>query len=129
VKHFRNPDGIHRPVANYTHQIEVSGIEKLLFLSGQIGMDESGRVPEDPLDQLDLALENILANLKTADMGMSNLTKMTLYLVGEMDASRRRKIINAKLKGHEPCMTLLFVAALASPSLKVEIDAFAVKDA
>jgi enamine deaminase RidA (YjgF/YER057c/UK114 family) len=92
-------------------------------------MDENGRVPEDPLDQLDLALENILVNLKAADMGMSNLTKMTLYLVGDMDAARRREIINAKLKGHEPCMTLLFVAALANPSLKVEIDAFAVSDA
>jgi enamine deaminase RidA (YjgF/YER057c/UK114 family) len=92
-------------------------------------MDENGRVPEDPLDQLDLALENILINLKAADMGMSNLTKVTFYLVGEMDTSRRREIINAKLKGHELCMTLLFVAALASPSLKVEIDAFAVSGA
>ncbi len=32
MKHFRNPANIHPPVAGYTHRIEVSGAERLLFL-------------------------------------------------------------------------------------------------
>jgi len=30
-----------------------------------------------------------------------------------------------RLDGHTPCMTLLFVTALAAPDLKVEVDAWA----
>ena len=51
--------------------------------------------------------------------------KLTFYLVGEMDAAKRRDVIAARLKSHRPCMTLLFVAALASPIYRVEIDAWA----
>jgi 2-iminobutanoate/2-iminopropanoate deaminase len=91
-------------------------------------MDAHGNIPENPLDQLELALENVLVNLKAADMTVSDLTKLTLYVVGEMDAAGRRDILQAKLGDHAPCMTLIFVAALATPRLKVEIDAFAVSD-
>jgi 2-iminobutanoate/2-iminopropanoate deaminase len=129
MKQFRNPDGMHRPVANYTHQIEVSGTDRLLFLSGQIGMDADGTIPESPLNQLALALENVLINLKAADMTVADLTKLTLYVVGDMDAAGRRDILQAKLGDHAPCMTLVFVVALANPRLKVEIDAFAAGDA
>lgn len=51
--------------------------------------------------------------------------KLTLYLVGEMDAERRRKLIASKLSGYKPCMILFFVASLASPVNKVELDAWA----
>jgi 2-iminobutanoate/2-iminopropanoate deaminase len=50
-----------------------------------------------------------------------------VYLVGEMDASARRDILADWIQGHQPCMTLLFVSALAAPIYKVEIDAWASK--
>lgn len=129
MKNFRNPDSIHPPVANYTHHIEVSEVERLLFLSGQIGMDKDGEIPEDPLEQLELALHNVLQNLAAADMDVSDLTKLTFYVVGDIDAAKRKDIVENRLDGHLPCQTLVFVAALANPALKVEIDAFAVSDA
>lgn len=128
MKQFRNPDTIHPPLAKYTHQIEVSGIDKLLFISGQVGMDQDGNLPDDPATQLALALDNVLANLHAADMDVANLTKITFYLVDQMDAAQRRAIVEEKLSGHQPCMTMLYVAALAAPSYKVEVDAFAASD-
>jgi 2-iminobutanoate/2-iminopropanoate deaminase len=129
MKQFRNPENVHQPVAQYTHQIEVTGNERLLFLSGQIGMDKDGNLPESSLDQLAFALDNILINLQAANMAVSDLTKLTLYVVGsDMEASGRGEILSTKLGDHIPCMTLLFVAALANPKLKVEIDAFAASD-
>jgi len=38
----------------------------MLILAGQIGMKEDGTVPDDPIEQLDLAFENILRNLQAA---------------------------------------------------------------
>lgn len=56
-------------------------------------------------------------------MDIQDLTKLTYYLVGELDTARRREIILSKLQGHQPCSTLLYVAGLASPVYRVEIDA------
>jgi 2-iminobutanoate/2-iminopropanoate deaminase len=125
VKAYRNPANIHPPVAAYTHQIEISGSERWLALSGQVGRRLDGKVPEDPVEQLSVALDNISRNLQAANMEVSDLVKLTFYLVGDMDAIKRGEVISAKLKGHRPCMTLLFVASLATPFYKVEVDAWA----
>jgi len=125
VKEFRNPQDIHEPVGSYSHQIEISSNERLLVISGQVGMRQDGTVPDDPLEQIDVAFENILHNLRAAGMDVKDLIKVTYYLVGEIDAAKRRQVILSRLQGHQPCSTLLFVAALASPVYKVEIDAWA----
>ena len=125
MKEFRNPEDVHPPVGSYSHQIEVKGNERLLVISGQVGMREDGTVPEDPFEQINIAFDNILRNLRAADMDVKDLIKITYYLVGEIDTAKRREIILSKLQGHQPCSTLLYVAGLASPVYKVEIDAWA----
>ena len=125
MKEFRNPQDIHEPVGSYSHQIELKGNERLLVISGQVGMRKDGTVPEDPFEQIDLAFENILSNLRAADMDVRDLIKITYYLVGEIDTAKRREVVLSKLQGHQPCSTLLYVAALASPVFRVEIDAWA----
>ena len=125
MKQYRNPPNVHPPVAAYTHQIEISGPERMLVLSGQIGRKEDGTVPNDPIEQLDLALENLQRNLQAAGMSMEDVVKITFYLVGSFDAEKRRDVISARLQGHLPCTTLVYVAGLASPIYKVEVDAWA----
>ncbi|MEP7135760.1 MAG: RidA family protein [Chloroflexota bacterium] len=125
MKEFRNPQNVHRPVGAYSHQVEITGNERMLVLSGQVGMREDGTLPEDPLEQIDLALENIFRNLQAANMDMKDLVKLTYYLVGDMDTTKRRELVAAKLQGHKPCSTLLYVVRLATPDIKVEIDAWA----
>jgi enamine deaminase RidA (YjgF/YER057c/UK114 family) len=70
-------------------------------------------------------MENLFRNLRAANMDVGDILKLTFYLVGEWDSDRRRELIAARLQGHQPCMTLLYVAALAAPIYKVEIDAWA----
>jgi len=125
MKEFRNPQDVHQPVGFYTHQVEISGNERLLVLSGQVGMREDGTVPENPLEQMELAFDNILNNLRAANMDMQDIIKLTYFVVGEIDTAKRREIITAKLQGHKPCSTFLYVAGLASPAYKVEIEALA----
>jgi enamine deaminase RidA (YjgF/YER057c/UK114 family) len=125
MKEIRNPQNIHTPLGSYSHQIEVTGKERLLVLSGQVGMRQDGTVPEDPLEQIDVAFENIFRNLRAAGMEVTDLIKITYYLVGEIDTAKRREVVSSKLQGHQPCSTLLYVAGLASPIYKVEIDAWA----
>lgn len=124
MKEFRNPSDIHQPVGSYSHQIEINS-ERMLIISGQVGMAQDGSIPTDPYEQMDLAFENIFRNLHAANMDVKDLVKITYYLVGEWDTARRREIVLSKLQGHQPCSTLLYVAALASPQFRVEIEAWA----
>ena len=125
VRQARNPPSIHAPLAGYSHQIELRGQERLLVLSGQVGMAPDGRIPDDPAEQLELAMDNVLRNLDAAAMGVGDLVKLTFYLVAPIDADRRRAVLADRLGGQEPCMTLIHVSALASPAIKVELDAWA----
>lgn len=125
MKESRNPQDIHAPLGSYTHQIEVKGNERLLVISGQVGMRQDGTVPEDPVEQIDVAFENIFRNLQAAGMDVKDLIKITYYLVDEIDTAKRREVVLSKLQGHQPCSTLLYVAGLASPAYRVEIDAWA----
>jgi len=125
MKEFRNPQDVHQPLGGYSHQIEVTGNERILVLSGQVGMREDGTVPEDPLEQIDAALENIFRNLRAANMDVKDIIKLTYYLVGEIDTAKRRELVVSRLQGHKPCSTLLYVPRLATPDIKVEIDAWA----
>lgn len=125
MKTPRNPNQVHRPVAQYSHQIEVSGQQRWLVLSGQIGQRADGDVPPDPIEQLAVALDNIRRNLEAADMQVTDLVKLTIYLVGEVDTLKRREMIADWLGGHTPALTLLYVAGLAAGDYRVEIDAWA----
>lgn len=127
MKEFRIPPGIHDPLGSYSHQIEIQGNERLLVISGQVGMRQDGTVPDDPLEQIDVAFDNIVHNLRAANMDIEDIVKITYYLVGEIDTTKRRELIHSKLQGHRPCSTLLYVVGLASPMYKVEIDAWATR--
>ena len=127
MKQARNPDSIHAPIGRYVHQIEVSGESRMLFVSGQVGLRKDGTVPEDAVTQLEVALENVLRNLEDAGFEAKDLVKLTTYVVGEMEPTGRKAVLDRLLGDHITTSTLLFVAALASPVYKVEIDAQAVR--
>lgn len=127
MKQSRNPETIHAPVGRYTHQIEVSGEGRMLFLSGQVSMRPDGSVPEDSVEQFAVCLENILANLAAAGFETTDLVKLTTYVVGSMDAAGRRATLDRLLGSHVSTSTLVYVAALAAPEYKVEVDAWAVR--
>ena len=127
MKQARNPETVHAPLGRYVHQIEVSGESRILFLAGQVGIALDGSVPLDPVEQLGLALENIVRNLEAAGFETTDLVKLTTYVVGEMDAAGRRAQLDRALGTHLTTSTLVYVAALASPDYKVEVDAWATR--
>lgn len=121
----RNPETILAPAGRYVHQIEVTNPSRILFISGQIGIKPDGSVPPDPVEQLDVAMQNIVANLDAAGLGIETLTKLTTYVVGALDPAGRRAVLDKHLGAHISCSTLVFVAALARPEFLVEVDAWA----
>ena len=130
MKEQRNPSQIHPPLGPYAHQIEVSGPpQRVLYLSGQVGMRADRSVPDSAVEQLEAALDNVLANLEAAGMTAADLVKLTIYLTEEIDGPARGEVLARRLEGATPALTLVYVPRLAAPPLKVELDAWASADA
>jgi 2-iminobutanoate/2-iminopropanoate deaminase len=125
VNTARNPDSVHPPAGPYSHQVELPPGGRHLVLSGQIGMQSDGSVPPTAAEQLEAALRNVVRNLEAARMSAADLAKVTFLLVDEIDPPTRSAIIEKVLGEHLPAMTLVYVAGLAAPPLKVEVDAWA----
>jgi enamine deaminase RidA (YjgF/YER057c/UK114 family) len=100
----------------------------MLFMSGQVGKELDGSVPADPVDQLDVALQNVLHNMDAAGYAVTDLVKITTYVVGDIDAARRREVIERRLGDHISTSTLVYVTKLAAPEYLVEVDAWAVRE-
>ena len=65
---FRNPHNIHPLLGAYAHQAEAIGATRWLVMAGQVGRSADGKVPTDPLEQIEVALENVRRNLDGAGM-------------------------------------------------------------
>jgi 2-iminobutanoate/2-iminopropanoate deaminase len=128
MPHFFNPDAVFAPASNYslgvTHKL---GGQRLL-ISGQLGIDRDGHVPEGLEAQLDLAWRNVLAILEAADMRPEHLVKVTAFCTLPNGVGAFRESRDAALKGHAPATTYLQVAGLAGPRFVVEIEAEAVRE-
>jgi enamine deaminase RidA (YjgF/YER057c/UK114 family) len=68
--------------------VEVTGPNRWLTISGQLGMNLDGTVPKEPLEQLEVALDNVKRNLEAANMGIQDLTKLAFYLVGDFEQTK-----------------------------------------
>ena len=121
------PDGIHPPLARYAHATEVPAGARWLVLSGQLGIAADGTVPDDAQDQAMICFENIIAILKEASMGVSDLVRLTTYLTDEADLNDYMQVRDRFVADPPPASTLLVVKSFSKKQFKVEIEAIAAK--
>jgi 2-iminobutanoate/2-iminopropanoate deaminase len=111
----------------YSQGAEVSGAQRLLFVSGQVGVGADGAVRDGIADQARQAVENLGAVLAEADMSVADLAKLTIYLTDPGDVGAFMAAAGGTLPTPPPATTLLLVHQLASPELLVEIEAVAAR--
>jgi 2-iminobutanoate/2-iminopropanoate deaminase len=117
-----NPSGVAGPFGTYSHGIEVESPMRLVFGSGQTGVDTDGRIGEDIEEQSRLMWRNIEGVLAGAGMEISDIVQLTMLLLNRGDLPTARAVREEFLGGHRPASTLLFVAGLAHPDWLIEID-------
>lgn len=126
VLEFSNPAGVRAPGGRYSHVAAVTGATRWVVLAGQVGARPDGTVPEDAAAQCDQAWANVLACLKSQGLGPEAIVKVTVYLTDAAYIAASREARTKALGSiTPPTSTLLIVAGLASPDLKVEIDVLA----
>jgi len=110
----------------YSQGTQATAPQRMLFVSGQVGVDSQGNVGKDIGEQTRLAIANVNAVLAEAGMDNSNIAKVTVYLTDDSLVPGFMEAGAGTLPSPPPATTLLVVKALASPVLLVEIEAIAV---
>ena len=113
-------DGQLEPISHYCHAIRAGD---RIWISGTVGVDAAGNIPDDTVEQFRIALDNLDQVLRAAGGRPEHIVKVTLYLTDVEDRQRINPIRQEYWGEHRPASTLVGVAALALPGLKIEIEA------
>ncbi len=112
------------PAGSYSQAVEVTGVTRTLYVSGQVGLDTAGNTPDDLASQCRLVWANLEAQLRAAGMGLDNIVKLTTILPESSSLGESRKARAAAMGDRKPASTLI-IGGLASPAWKIEIEAIA----
>jgi enamine deaminase RidA (YjgF/YER057c/UK114 family) len=112
----------------FSQAIKVSEPRELLVCSGQTAIGPDGSMPEsaDMEDQVRVALDNVVAVLAAGGMTPADIVKSTIFTT-DVDACAAvlgpqvRRVLGSSL----PASTLIGVARLAFPEIKIEIEVLA----
>ena len=121
-----NPPGASAPPF-YSHGTEVTGAQRTLYISGQVGVGADGALGKGITEQTQLAAKNLQAVLAAADLTLADVAKFTIYMTDERNFDGFVQGATGLLSQPPAATTMLYVKALASPDMLIEIEAIAVK--
>jgi enamine deaminase RidA (YjgF/YER057c/UK114 family) len=126
---FLNPDLIAKPVG-YTHVVEPAAPGRIVFISGQLGLDLDGKVVGAPGDfraQAEQTFVNLKNALAAVGASFEHVVKLNNYFtdiahIGVFREVRDRFVDTAA----PPASTAVAISALARPGALIEVEAIAV---
>ena len=123
IKRVISPQVAEPVQGTWSNCLVVNGVA---YISGMVARDNSGKVVVgDEYEQAKLSFAKIRNLVETAGGTMADVVKITIFVT---DITQREKVWRARREvfmGDFPASTLVQVAALAEPSIKVEIEAIA----
>lgn len=120
-----NPESLANPVGPYSECVLVDA-GRLLFISGCVGRDASGSIPDNIHDQMDQAMRNMGECLKAAGATFGNVVKINSYTTDFSEYNEIAPIRQRYLSAPYPASTMVEVKSLIDPRLFIEIEAIAV---
>jgi enamine deaminase RidA (YjgF/YER057c/UK114 family) len=124
-----NPPGLPKPVG-YSH---ATAAGDLVFLGGQIGCDESGRVthPGDMARQCEVAFRNLQTALEGAGCRPEKVVKLTYFVTDVAAYKGAAHEVGAAYRSvfgkHYPASTLVEVKGLYEPEALFEVECVALR--
>jgi enamine deaminase RidA (YjgF/YER057c/UK114 family) len=127
ITRFSNPKGLSKP-PGYTHVVEVTGPARIVYIAGQLGLDEGGQlVSRDFRAQAVQVFENLKAALASAGARFQDVVKLNNYLGSPSDLPVFREVRDQYLThADKPASTTIAVAGFAREGALLETEAVAV---
>lgn len=110
----------------FVHANRVSGADTLLFVSGQVAVDDNGDChhPDDMAAQLEQVIHNIETILSQAEMDFTDVVRLVVYTT-DMQKMLAAHDHMARLLQERHCQhagTMVGVNTLSAPGAMVEIE-------
>jgi enamine deaminase RidA (YjgF/YER057c/UK114 family) len=126
---FLNPETIAKPVG-YTHVVEPVAPGRIIFISGQLGLDIENRIVGAPGDfraQAERTFVNLKNALAAVGADFTHVVKLNNYFtdIAHLGVFRevRDRFVDAAAP---PASTAVAISALARPGALIEVEAIAV---
>ena len=124
---YVNAAGLATP-PGYSHAVVVER-GKIIYVSGQVGLNAKGEMPSDFRGEVTQAFQNLRTVLTAAGSSPSNVVKINFYVVG-LNREKLAVVREARDafidKNRAPASTLAGAAALFREDCHIEIEAVAV---
>ena len=120
-----NPtEGVYSTGGDWVHAMEVRGAERMLFVSGTMGLTPDFTAPPTLEEQLECVWNNLRAILASAGMTVDNIVRLTSYL---RDASYAEANAQARIAalGERRIPTTAIVVQTLQPDWLVELEIIA----
>ena len=121
ITRISSPEVPEPPPKTWSNCLVVDGIAYVAGMTARMGDQATG----DEYEQAKVIFAKIRHLLEAAGGTMADVVKVVIYVT---DITQREKVWRARAEvfsGDFPVSTLVQVAALAAPALKVEVDAIA----
>jgi enamine deaminase RidA (YjgF/YER057c/UK114 family) len=120
-----NPsDGVYSTGGDWVHAMEVRGPERMLFVSGTMGLRPDFTAPPTLEEQLECVWNNLRTILASAGMTVDNIVRLTSYL---RDASYAEANAQARIEalGDRRIPTTAIVVQTLQPDWLIELEIIA----
>ncbi len=124
---FKSPSDL-PPTANYSHTVAVPSGHRLIYVSGQVPLDETGSLvgSGDFEAQAFQVFRNLERALHANSAGLGDLVKLGLYVKNMDDLLLLRRVRDQFITGEQaPASTLVQVSGFFRPDILFELDAIA----
>jgi enamine deaminase RidA (YjgF/YER057c/UK114 family) len=129
IHRFLNPDSIGKP-GGYTHVVEAAGPGRLIYISGQLGLDRDNKIAGAPgafRAQAEQTFTNLKHALAAVGAGFQHVVKLNTYLVDISHLPVFRDVRDRFVDtSAPPASTTIAIAGLARPGALIEVEAIAV---
>jgi enamine deaminase RidA (YjgF/YER057c/UK114 family) len=121
---FINPPEIAKP-PGYTHVVEITGPGRIVYIAGQLGLDQNGKIAGDFRAQTEQAFANLKAALAAVGARAEHIVKVNNYIVDigkNIPVFRELRDRNLNMAA-PPASTTVGVPELARDGALFEIEA------
>jgi enamine deaminase RidA (YjgF/YER057c/UK114 family) len=123
---FINPRALSKP-PGYTHVVEVTAPARLVYIAGQLGNDQEGKLSSDFRLQAVQTFENLKVALAAVGGQFQHVVKFNNYLVDLKYLPIFRQVRDSYLADEKrPASTTIAISGLARAGALLEVEAVAV---
>ena len=119
------PKDVRPPFARYSHAIEVAAGSRLVFVSGQLGVNPDDTVPKTVEEQAERCFRNIAAILAEAGLGLADIVRIDAFVTAREHMKGYMSVRDRLAGDPPPASTLMIVSGFTRPEFLVEIEVVA----